>query len=74
MFLKLNREFECTQTQYCVQRTRIKSLTNDTQCVPLSEDPASDLFAEIERLGEERKVCNHIGFLLILTIIKIQKY
>lgn len=61
MFLKLNREFECTQRQYCLQRTRIKSLTNDTQCVPVSEDPASDMLAKMERLEEQRKVCNHIG-------------
>lgn len=42
-----------------MQRTRIKSLTNDTQPVPVSEDPASDLFAKMERLGEQRRVYNH---------------
>lgn len=47
-----------------MRRTRIESLTNDTQSVPVSHDPAADLFAQIARLGEQRRVCNHIGLSL----------
>ena len=47
-FLKLNREFACTEKHYCVQRSRINSLTNEIQCVSVSEDPASYLFAKME--------------------------
>lgn len=65
MFLKLNREFECTQRQYCVQRSRIKSFTNDTQPVSVSEDPASDLFAKMESSGEQMRVYNHFPWLAL---------
>lgn len=66
MFLKLNREFECTERQYCVQRFRIKSLTNNTQPVSVSEDPVSYFFAKNGELGgsKGRVYNNFLGLAL----------
>lgn len=56
MSLKLNREFGCTQRQYRVQRSRIKMTPSP---LSVSEDPAPDLFAKLESMGEQRRVSNH---------------
>lgn len=48
-----------------MQRFRIKSLTNDTQPVSVSEDPASDLFAKLKSTGEQSRADNHfLGLVL----------
>lgn len=62
---KIKQGVECTQRQYRMQRSRIKSLTNDSQPVSVSED--SDLFAKMESKGEHRRAYNiSQGSLLIL--------